>query len=51
MLKMRLKYLNSQRMNKSLSIENSLPLVLISGPIPGDTNTHKEKTVAQTGHF
>lgn len=43
MLKMGLKYLNSQEMNKSLSIENSPPLVPISGPIPGDTNTHKEK--------
>jgi len=42
MLNTGLKYLDSQEINTSLSIENS-PLVLISGPIPGDTNTHKEK--------
>lgn len=43
MLKIGLKYLNSQKINRSLPIENSPPLVLTSGPIPGDTNIHKEK--------
>lgn len=40
---MGLKYLNSQEMNKSLPIEDSPPLVLISGPIPDDIETLKEK--------
>lgn len=44
MLKMGLKYLNSQEFNRSLPIENSIPLTVISGPIPGDSNVHKEKS-------
>lgn len=36
-------YLNSQEINRSLSIEKTPPLVLVSGTIQGDTNTHKKK--------
>lgn len=41
---MGLKYLNSQEFSRSLSTENSIPLIVISGPIPGDSNIHKEKS-------
>lgn len=51
MLKVGLKYLNLQKINKSLSIENSPPLVLTSGPIPGDTNIHKEKRLHRLDTF